>query len=84
MGTGKESWIPSFGEFDDWKDYCDSLYFLYHGNLEPYMEAYQRLLNCEMRSGKEEKESIIQKMEAFCNEEKSDEKVDPTKYTVLL
>jgi len=60
MGTSKESWIPSFGEFDDWKDYCDSLYFLYHGNPEPYMEAYQRLLNCEMRSGKEEKESIIQ------------------------
>ncbi len=60
MGTEEKFWMPGFGEFSDWADYCNSLFWLYHGNPAPYMEAYQRLLNCEMRSDKEEEESFSQ------------------------
>jgi len=60
MGTEEKFWMPGFGEFSDWVDYCNSLFWLYHGNPAPYMEAYQRLLNCEMRSDKEEEESFSQ------------------------
>lgn len=42
-------WIPKFGMYSDWFEYCDSLYELYHGRLQNYLEIYNKLLTCEIR-----------------------------------
>lgn len=42
-------WIPKFGIYSDWFKYCDSLYELYHGRLQNYLEIYNKLLTCEIR-----------------------------------
>lgn len=37
--------IPKFGTPSEWMDYCDGVYYLYHGRLTQYLTAYQCLID---------------------------------------
>lgn len=41
-------WIPKFGTYAEWFSYCDSLYGLYYGYVEDYLNSYQKLLTSEI------------------------------------
>lgn len=42
-------WIPTFGDYKDWMDFCDSLYELFYGKPNNYFIAYKKLLEKEIR-----------------------------------
>ena len=49
----KESFAyPKFGTTREWVDFCDSLFYLYHGNPEKYLHGYSNLLKAEIRKYK--------------------------------
>ena len=49
----KESFAyPKFGTTNEWIDFCDSLFYLYHGNPEKYFHNYSNLLKAEIRKYK--------------------------------
>lgn len=55
-GTYKEEdfseehyWIPTFGTYMDWMNFCDSLYDLYYGNPDKYLISLKVLLNANIR-----------------------------------
>ncbi|ACQ51319.1 hypothetical protein [Clostridium botulinum] len=45
-------WIPNFGDNEMWIKYCDSLCRLYYGYTEEYFQAYNSLIQCEIRKFK--------------------------------
>lgn len=45
-------WIPKFGDYKMWMNYCDSLYELYRGRPENYIKSYKQLLDSEKRTYK--------------------------------
>jgi hypothetical protein len=44
--------IFNFGEYQDWFDFCDSIYELYYGDIKDYLNIYKKLLNSEIRTYK--------------------------------
>lgn len=36
-------WLPKFGTYKEWFDYCDSLYRLYYGHTEDYLKMLLKL-----------------------------------------
>lgn len=42
-------WIPKFGTYQEWLDYCDGLFDFYYGRPEKYLKASRCLMDCEIR-----------------------------------
>lgn len=47
--TNDHYWIPKFGTYQEWMDYCDGLFDFYYGRPEKYLMAYKCLMDCEIR-----------------------------------
>lgn len=45
-------WTPNFGDNKMWIDLCDGLYRFYYGYTKEYFEAYNALVQCEIRKFK--------------------------------
>lgn len=45
-------WLPKFGTYQDWMDFCDGLYNLYYGQVEKYFRSYNTLIQAEKRKYK--------------------------------
>lgn len=47
--TSNTYWIPSFGTYKKWIEFCEGLYELYYGNNQKYINIYNELLSEKKR-----------------------------------